>query len=87
MTSDTTPPAVGITQPAIGATVSGEVTVSANASDDVAVVSVRFFVDGVVIGSEAPDDTVAPYSATWNTRTSANGSLRPDGRCPGRQRE
>ncbi len=74
VTSDTTPPAVGITQPAIGAIVSGEVTVSANASDDVAVVSVRFFVDGVVIGSEAPDDTVAPYSATWNTRTSANGT-------------
>ena len=47
------------------------VTVNANASDNMAVAGVQFFVDGAPLGAE---DTSAPYSATWNTTTAANGS-------------
>ena len=43
--ADTTPPSVSLTAPAL-ATVSGSVTVSANASDNVGVVGVQFLLDG-----------------------------------------
>jgi len=69
--ADTTPPAVSITAPASGATVSGSVTVSASASDNVGVGGVQFLVDGANLGSE---DTSSPYSVSWNTTTLANGS-------------
>ena len=45
-TIDTTPPTVSITSPANGATVSGTVTVSATASDNVGVTSVHSISDG-----------------------------------------
>ncbi len=70
-TVDTTPPTVSITAPGNGATVSGSVTVSANASDNVAVASVQFELDGANAGSPV---TSAPYSYSWNTASSANGS-------------
>ena len=44
--ADTTAPAVTITSPTSGASVSGTVTVRADATDDVNVVAVQFFVDG-----------------------------------------
>ena len=69
--SDTTPPAVSITSPANGATVSGTVTVSANATDNVGVAGVQFKLDGANLGSE---DTLAPYGVSWNTATTINGS-------------
>jgi hypothetical protein len=69
--ADTMPPTVTMTAPASGATVAGTVTVSADASDNVAVAGVQFFVDGSPLGAE---DTAAPYSAAWNTTTVANGS-------------
>ncbi|PYM09786.1 MAG: hypothetical protein DME18_17435 [Verrucomicrobia bacterium] len=69
---DTTAPTVSLTAPASNATVSGSsVTVSANASDNVGVAGVQFKVDGADLGAE---DTVAPYSITWNTTSVANGS-------------
>ena len=68
---DTTLPTVSITAPADGATVSGTVTVSANASDNAAVAGVQFKVDGANIGSE---DTTAPYSVSWDSTTALNGS-------------
>lgn len=69
---DTTPPAVSITAPANGATVSGAaVPVSASASDNVGVVGVQFKLDGVNLGAE---DTTPPYGVSWNTLLSANGS-------------
>src|SRR4029079_15605656 len=68
---DATPPTVGITAPANGATVAGSsVTVSATASDNIAVVGVQFQLDGVNLGAE---DTASPYSISWNTGTAANG--------------
>jgi hypothetical protein len=70
-TPDTTPPSVSITAPANGATVSTTVTVSANASDNVGVAGVQFYVDGATLGVE---DTAGPYSVSWDTTSVANGS-------------
>src|SRR5436309_13477693 len=69
--ADTTPPAVSISAPASGATVSGTVTVSASASDNIGVAGVQFLVDGANLGAE---DTSSPYSVSWNTTTVGNGS-------------
>jgi hypothetical protein len=69
-TSDTTPPTVAMTAPAEGAAVSGSVSVAANASDNVAVAAVQFKLDGVNLS----EDTSAPYSITWNTSASSNGT-------------
>ncbi len=68
--ADTTPPTVSITAPAAG-TVSGTVTVSANAADNVGVVGVQFRLDGTNLAAE---DTTSPYSVSWNTATSTNGT-------------
>ena len=67
---DTTPPTVSMTAPAGGATVSGTVTVSANAADNVGVAGVQFLLDGAALGTE---DTTAPYSISWNSATALNG--------------
>jgi glucose/arabinose dehydrogenase len=69
--ADTTPPTVSLTAPTAGATVSGTVTVAANASDNVGVAGVQFAVDGANLGAE---DTTSPYSISWNTTTASNGS-------------
>jgi Big-like domain-containing protein/calcineurin-like phosphoesterase family protein len=69
--SDTTPPSASITEPVDGATVTGTIDVSANASDDVGVADVRFKLDGGNLGAA---DTTPPYSIAWDTATVANGS-------------
>jgi len=69
--SDTQAPTVSITSPADNATVSGTTTVSASASDNVAVASVQFQLDGTNLGSAI---TTAPYNYTWNTTTASNAS-------------
>jgi hypothetical protein len=48
----------------------GNIGFSANASDDVGVTRVEFYVDGALKGS----DSSAPYSATLDSTTLANGS-------------
>src|SRR2546422_903173 len=65
------PPPVSITAPTAGATVSGTLTVSANATDNVGVVGVQFKLDGANLGAEV---TAAPYAISWNTTLAANGS-------------
>lgn len=61
---DSIPPHnVAITAPSNGASVSGTVTVSATASDNIGVTEVDFRVDGVMIGT----DSTSPYSIAWNT--------------------
>ena len=70
-TSDTTAPTVSLTSPAAGATVSASITVTANASDNVAVAGVQFLLDGAALGAE---DTAAPYSVLWDTRGATNGA-------------
>ena len=69
--ADTTPPTVSITAPANNATVSGTVSVTATAADNVGVASVQFQLDSANLGGL---DTTSPYSASWNTTTASNGS-------------
>ncbi|MFY9623019.1 MAG: Ig-like domain-containing protein, partial [Rhodoplanes sp.] len=66
---DTSAPTVAISAPTGAVPVSGTVTVSANASDNVAVAGVQFLLDDVALGIE---DTTAPYSISWNTTTASN---------------
>ena len=68
---DTTPPTVSLSAPAAGSAVAGTVTVSANASDNVAVAGVQFLLDGANLGAE---DTATPYSVSWTTTTTSDGS-------------
>lgn len=69
-TADTTPPVVSIGSPAAGSAVTGRVVgIAAQASDNVGVASVEFYVDGKLIAT----DTGTPYSASWNTRKAARG--------------
>jgi hypothetical protein len=70
-TIDTTAPTGSITAPADGSTVSATVTVSANATDAVAVAGVQFKLDGANLGVE---DTTAPYSVSWDTTTATAGA-------------
>jgi hypothetical protein len=69
--ADTTAPTVSISSPSAGTTQSGTVTVTANASDNVAVAGVQFKLDGANLGAE---DTAAPYSISWDTAAATNGS-------------
>jgi YD repeat-containing protein len=67
---DTISPSVAVTAPTVGASVTGTVTVSASAADNVGVAGVRFKIDGVDLGAEV---NRAPYAVTWNTTTVTNG--------------
>jgi subtilisin family serine protease/chitodextrinase len=69
-TSDSTLPTVSISAPASGASVSGIVTVVASASDNVAVASVDFLVDGTL----ATTVTASPYTFAWDCTKATNGT-------------
>jgi alpha-tubulin suppressor-like RCC1 family protein len=71
VTGDTTPPNVAMTSPVSGSTISGNITVSATASDNVGVVGVQFKVDGINLGAE---DALAPYSLTIDTTSLSAGN-------------
>jgi hypothetical protein len=73
VSNDTTSPKVSISTPAGGATVSGSVTVTATATDDVGVKSVQFMLDGAILGAAV---TASPYSVVWNTSSVANSTHR-----------
>jgi hypothetical protein len=68
--ADTTNPTVSITAPANSSTVTGNVLLTATASDDVGVVGMQFKVDGIAVGSE---DTAAPFQVSWPTTYLING--------------
>ena len=71
MNVDNTAPSVAVTGPT--GTVSGTVSITANSSDPApgsGVASVQLLVDGSAIGT----DSSAPYAASWNTGTVANGT-------------
>jgi hypothetical protein len=70
-TRDGTAPSVSLTAPAAGASVSGTISVAANAGDNVGVAGVQFKLDGANLGAE---DTVAPYATSWNTTGIASGT-------------
>jgi peptidoglycan/xylan/chitin deacetylase (PgdA/CDA1 family) len=66
-----TPPTVSFTAPAANTTLSGTQTLSANASDASGVAGVQFKVDNTNIGAE---DTTAPYSVNWDSKSVGNGT-------------
>jgi penicillin-binding protein 1C len=63
-------PTISISAPNNGATVSGQTTISANASAISGVKSVLFYVDGVQIASDAE----SPYTVTYNFSSISAGS-------------
>jgi subtilisin family serine protease len=67
---DNIPPTAAITAPAEGDTVQGNVTISADASDDVGVIRVNFYANNAFVGMT----TSAPYEVVWNTSMASNGS-------------
>jgi len=67
---DTIGPTVSLTSPVDGGVVTGTVSVSAQASDNVGVAGVQFLLDGAPLG---PESTVPPYATSWNTATATNG--------------
>ncbi|MGH7909979.1 MAG: Ig-like domain-containing protein [Thermodesulfobacteriota bacterium] len=68
--TDTTPPTVSITSPSNGATVSGSITISTTASDNIGVTKVEFYLDGVLMGS----DNTNGYAISLDTNAVSNGS-------------
>ncbi|ACH38815.1 repeat-containing protein [Citrifermentans bemidjiense Bem] len=68
--NDTTAPSVAISSPVAGSTVNGTVSLYANASDNVGVTKVEFYLDGALQATS----TAAPYGFSWNTANAANGS-------------
>jgi hypothetical protein len=62
-------PSVNISAPAAGSTVSGNVTITAVAGDNVGVVRVQFQVDGVQVGNILS----SPWSVSWDSRTVPDG--------------
>ncbi len=69
---DTTPPVIQITSPSNGSRIpnNGQVTIDASASDNVGVVQVSIYVDGVQVYT----GTSAPYTAHWNAKKVSNGN-------------
>ncbi len=58
---DTTPPEVSLTYPENGATLSDDVTLTAEATDNEAVVYVDFYIDRGIAGT----DSIPPYEYDW----------------------
>jgi hypothetical protein len=71
---DSTAPTVRITSPATGASVTGSVSLKADAADvgGSGVLSVAFYVDGKLIGTDSSGHT--PYSINWNTKGVTKGT-------------
>ena len=64
-------PTVSLTGPAAGATLTGQVTFTANASSTVGITKVDFLVDGAVVATS----TASPYTATWDSSTVGDGPV------------
>jgi len=64
------PPTVAITSPSDSAVVSGAVSITVDASDNVGVAKVEFYVNGELKVSDA----TSPYLYTWDTSSLASGS-------------
>ena len=66
-----TSPMASLTGPASGTTLTGQVTLAANASSSIGISRVDFLVDGVVVATAAS----APYTAAWDTSTVGDGPV------------
>lgn len=69
--TDTTAPTATIFSPIAGAVVNGIVQVEVNAGDNVGVTGVSLYANGQLIGT----DGTAPYQFSWDTTSSAEGSV------------
>ncbi|MDO8572261.1 MAG: PQQ-dependent sugar dehydrogenase, partial [bacterium] len=69
--SETNVPIVEFTNPLLGQTVSGTITLTASSTDDTAVTYIFYAVDGIPITGQI---TQPPYSFNWDTTTVSNGS-------------
>ena len=69
--ADHTSPTIALTNPAAGQTVTGNTPVAATATDDVAIASVQFTLDGHPLGSPV---TTPPFSVAWDTTTATAGN-------------
>ncbi len=69
-TPDITPPSISISAPGNNAPVSGNVTITSIASDNIAVAGVQFQIDGTNLGSAV---ATPPFSKTWDSTGAANG--------------
>ncbi|MDC0712426.1 Ig-like domain-containing protein [Stigmatella sp. ncwal1] len=67
---DVVPPAVALTQPTEGASVSGTVLLKAQATDNIALQRVEFWANGQLLGSDAS----APYEFSWDTLRGPSGT-------------
>jgi hypothetical protein len=73
--ADTVPPTVTLSAPSSGATLTGQATLTASASDTGSgVTQVRFYANSVLLGSAT--GAGGSYSFVWNTSSSANGSYQ-----------
>jgi subtilisin family serine protease len=68
--ADKVAPKVSVTAPVADATVSGEVTLTANAADNTGVTKVLFYVDGKQVGAAQ----TAPFSVKWASAGVADGA-------------
>ena len=69
--SDTVAPTVNITSPTNNTAVSGAaVSINATATDASSITKVEFYVDGGLLNT----NTIAPYSASWNTTSYVHNS-------------
>jgi PAS domain S-box-containing protein len=67
---DITRPTIVSVSPAAGSSVSNQVTLSANVSDDQAMGRVDFLINNTLVGS----DSSAPYSVTWDSFSATNNT-------------
>jgi len=67
--TDTEAPSVTLTSPGNNQTVTGNVSITATASDNVAVGRVEFRINGSLLATDA----FAPFATTWNTSSAASG--------------
>jgi peptidoglycan/xylan/chitin deacetylase (PgdA/CDA1 family) len=66
-----TSPSVTLTGPAAGSTVSGQATLTSNASSPIGIARVDYLVNGAVVATS----TSAPYTATWDSSTVGDGPV------------
>lgn len=71
LSNDSTPPTVAVLTPTNGAPVSGNVSMTASASDAIAVQNVKWQVDGFSVSTAL---TTAPYTFSWSSILVADGT-------------
>jgi hypothetical protein len=69
-TTTDNPPTVSVSSPASGVTITGAVTFSASASDDIGLSKVGFYIDSTLI----IEDSATPYSLSLNSTSYGNGA-------------